>query len=141
MNALQRRERLASKGPAAPTPLSPLDLACPVAQTAIEPADYALALGKCEPYSYLVPSRRSVKRASDTRWLNCGAMRYASEVATTIVHTSGGDLITCQEVEQLHVHRGANQLVENRRDYIEIAKLLYTRIDVDWDDMSANNRP
>lgn len=46
-----------------------------------------------------------------------------------------------QEVEQLHVRRFANQLVENRRDYIEIAKRPHTHIDVEWDDMSASNRP
>lgn len=58
----------------------------------------------------------------------------------TIVHTTGGDLIACQEVEQLHIRRVANQLVENRKDYIEIAKRLHTRIDVDWDDMSSGAR-
>jgi hypothetical protein len=49
MNGLQRRARLPSKWPAAPAPLSPWDLACLVAQTAIEPADDALALGKGGP--------------------------------------------------------------------------------------------
>ena len=61
--------------------------------------------------------------------------------AATIVHTAGGDLIACQEVEQLHIRRVAIQLVENRRDYIELAKRLHTRIDVVWDDMSTNGRP
>ena len=58
----------------------------------------------------------------------------------TVVRTGGGDLIACHEVERLHVREIAAQLVDNRRDYIEIARRLHTRIDVDWNDMSAPTR-
>ncbi|MBI3838391.1 MAG: hypothetical protein HY288_10725 [Planctomycetia bacterium] len=58
----------------------------------------------------------------------------------TVIRMTQGDLIACQEVEQLHVRRVAAALVDNRRDYIEIAKRLHARIDVNWDDMSTNSR-
>jgi hypothetical protein len=59
--------------------------------------------------------------------------------AATVIRMTQGDLIACQEVEQLHVRRVAAALVDNRRDYIEIANRLHARIDVDWDDMSTNS--
>ncbi|MCH8840985.1 MAG: hypothetical protein IH831_10015 [Planctomycetes bacterium] len=62
-----------------------------------------------------------------------------SNPPTTIVRGTGDDLIVCREVEGLHVQRVAASLVQYRRDYIEIAKRLHTRIDVDWIDMSADD--
>jgi eukaryotic-like serine/threonine-protein kinase len=56
----------------------------------------------------------------------------------TVIRMTQGDLIACQEVEQLQIRRVAAALIDNRRDYIEIANRLHARIDVDWDDMSAN---
>ncbi len=56
----------------------------------------------------------------------------------TIVHSNGGDFIACQEAELLEVRSVAARLVDNRRDFAEIAKRLHTRIDVDWDDMFAS---
>lgn len=62
-----------------------------------------------------------------------------SNPPTTIVRGTGDDLIVCREVEGLHVQRVSANLVQYRRDYIEIAKRLHTRIDVDWIDMSADD--
>jgi len=66
-----------------------------------------------------------------------GASLEQSNPPATIVRVTGGDLIVCQEVEQLHVRQVAAQLVDNRRDYIELAKRLHARVDVNWDDMST----
>ncbi len=57
------------------------------------------------------------------------------KLPATIVRVEGGDLIACQEVEQLPIRRVAAALVDNRRDYLEIARRLRTRTDVHWDDM------
>jgi eukaryotic-like serine/threonine-protein kinase len=53
----------------------------------------------------------------------------------TIVRSSGGDFVACQEVGSLDVRKLAARLVDNRKDYVEIAKRLHTRIDVKWEDM------
>jgi hypothetical protein len=58
----------------------------------------------------------------------------------TIVHSTDGDVIACQEGELLEVRRVAAKLIGNRRDFVEVAQRLYTRIDVSWDDMSASNK-
>jgi eukaryotic-like serine/threonine-protein kinase len=63
-----------------------------------------------------------------------------SSPPATVIRMTQGDLIACQEVEQLQVRCVAAGLVDNRRDYIEIANRLHARIDVNWDDMSTNGR-
>jgi serine/threonine protein kinase len=71
----------------------------------------------------------------------CLRARVASENGPpiSVVRVVEGDLVVCQEVERLCVRDIAARLVANRRDYIEIAGRLHTRIDVDWDDMSAGS--
>jgi class 3 adenylate cyclase len=57
----------------------------------------------------------------------------------TIVSSTGGDFIACQEAELLEVRRVAARLVDHRPALVEIAKRLHTRIDVPWHDMSAGS--
>ena len=59
----------------------------------------------------------------------------------TIVHSSEGDFIACQEAELLEVRSVAARLIDNRRDFAEIAQRLHTRIDVHWDDMFVARLP
>jgi hypothetical protein len=63
---------------------------------------------------------------------------YAQEA--TIVRSTDGDIIACQEAELLEIRRVAAKLIGNRRDFVEVAQRLYARIDVTWDDMSACKR-
>ena len=59
-----------------------------------------------------------------------------AEVPTaTVIPTAQCDLIVCHEVENLDVCRVAAQLVERRRDYVDLAKRLHTRVDVTWSEM------
>jgi serine/threonine protein kinase len=53
----------------------------------------------------------------------------------TVIPTAQCDLIVCHEVENLDVCRIASRLVEGRRDYVDIAKRLHTRVDVTWSEM------
>ena len=53
----------------------------------------------------------------------------------TVIPTAQCDLIVCYEVENLDVCRIASRLVEGRRDYVDIAKRLHTRVDVIWNEM------
>ncbi|HEX4147168.1 MAG TPA: tubulin-like doman-containing protein [Pirellulales bacterium] len=60
----------------------------------------------------------------------------AADVPTaTVIPTTQCDLIVCQEVENLEVRRVAARIVEGRRDYVDIAKRLHTRVDVTWAEM------
>ncbi len=59
-----------------------------------------------------------------------------AEVPTaTVIPTAQSDLIVCHEVENLDVCRVAAQLVDRRRDYVDLAKRLHTRVDVTWSEM------
>ena len=50
-----------------------------------------------------------------------------AEVPTaTVIPTAQSDLIVCHEVENLDVCRVAAQLVDRRRDYVDLAKRLHT---------------
>ena len=53
----------------------------------------------------------------------------------TVIPTAQSDLIVCHEVENLDVCWVAAQLVERRRDYVDLAKRLHTRVDVTWSEM------
>jgi len=57
-----------------------------------------------------------------------------------IIYSAGSDFIACREAEFLEVRRVAANLIDNRRDFVEIAKRLHTRIDVNWDDMPLNSK-
>ncbi len=57
----------------------------------------------------------------------------------TIVPSADGDLIACQEGELLEVRNVGARLIGGRREFVEVAQRLHTRIDVHWDDMSACN--
>jgi len=57
-----------------------------------------------------------------------------------IIHSAGSDFIACREAELLEVRRVAANLIDNRRDFVEVAKRLHTRIDVNWDDMPLNSK-
>jgi eukaryotic-like serine/threonine-protein kinase len=57
----------------------------------------------------------------------------------TIVYSPDGEFIACEEAELLEVRRVGAALVNNRRDFIELAERLHTRVDVKWDDMLAGD--
>ena len=61
------------------------------------------------------------------------------EQSATIVHSAEGDFIACQEAELLEVRKVAAQLINNRRDFAEIAQRLHTRIDIHWDEMPLDD--
>lgn len=64
------------------------------------------------------------------------AQSVIADVPTaTVIPTAQCDLIVCHEVENLDVCRVAARLVEGRRDYVDIAKRLHTRVDVTWSEM------
>ena len=53
----------------------------------------------------------------------------------TIVRSHGGDLIACRECEMLDIRRVATTLIGNRQDFVDIARRLHTRVDVQWKEM------
>ena len=59
----------------------------------------------------------------------------ADAPTATVIPTAQCDLIVCHEVENLDLCRVAARLVEGRRDYVDIAKRLHTRVDVTWKEM------
>jgi hypothetical protein len=65
------------------------------------------------------------------------------QLRATIVPSTDGDLIACQEGELLEVRCVGAQLIGGRREFVEISQRLHTRIDVNWVDMSSYspNRP
>ncbi len=55
----------------------------------------------------------------------------------TIVPSNDGDLVACQEGELLEVRCVGARLIGGRREFVEVAQRLHTRIDVNWEDMSS----
>ena len=58
----------------------------------------------------------------------------------TVIRSNGGDLIACQEYELVEIRDAAASLIGNRRDFIEVAKRLHTRVDVMWSEMPVEDR-
>lgn len=52
--------------------------------------------------------------------------------APSVVFDSDGDVVLCYELEAMSLRRVAARLIENRRDYAQIASRVHTRVDVAW---------
>ncbi len=60
------------------------------------------------------------------------AFRHHLDEKPSVVHDRDGDLVLCYEAEQLSLADVAAYLIGNRREYVEAASRLHTRIDVRW---------
>ena len=63
-------------------------------------------------------------------------IQRASGQTPTRVSDVDGDVVVCYDREQVALQHVAANLIGSRRDYIEIAKRLHSRTDVDWSSLS-----
>ncbi|MCA9172943.1 MAG: protein kinase [Planctomycetales bacterium] len=61
--------------------------------------------------------------------------RDEAEQEPTILRSYDDDVVVCYEVGQVPLLRAAAVLAEGRRDYIECASRVRTRVDIDWTDL------
>ena len=73
----------------------------------------------------MIPEASSEQTAKDF-------FRDEAEQEPTILRSHDDEVVVCYEVGQVPLSRAATVLAEGRRDYIECASRVRTRVDVDW---------
>jgi eukaryotic-like serine/threonine-protein kinase len=53
--------------------------------------------------------------------------------SVTVVEHGHNEIVVCQEISEVPVNRIMKHLIGTRKDYVELADRLHTRIDIEWD--------